>query len=185
MQIFIRETVHQVKEAYPLLNTIVKRYPTFFMPNRAPVSVDYRVAKTAAQIFLWIASGLFAVNAFLKFPAVFVSGIGIGVGCGVLIYLVQTIIRRKLQYEGSWSMLYIQGTAIMKTKWRWVEASTLCGAALAALVISKRFMGKFPSWPIRQSGIGMGFSLGYFGCDLSMTLFRRIFPKVSHAPQRA
>jgi hypothetical protein len=175
MQLFFRQTVQQVKEADPLLNTIVKRFPGFFMPNGAQVSVEYRVAKVAAQYLLWVSSLFIALQATFVAPILFATAFSAGMGCGAILYIAQRILRNKLQYEGSWSLLYIQGTAILKKKWRWIEGGVLCGVALAALAFSSKLTQHFPSWPYRQTGLGSGISVGYFGADLLTQLFKRLF----------
>lgn len=172
MEIFIRQTVHQIKEAYPFLDRLTKRFPKLFMPDHAKVSVDYRVAKAAAHFLVGVASCFVAFQAVMHAPACFIPAFCLGVGCGIVAYVAQRIIRRKIQYEGSWSMLYLQGCSILKREWRWLEACSVGGVILLTYVLTSKLMRVAPAWACRQNAAGTGIWVGYLVCDYGAYLFR-------------
>lgn len=174
MEIFKRQTVHQVKEAYPFLNSVAKRYPHFFNPNLTLVNVHYRIAKVAFHLLLTLSSWLIAAKIALSGSPYFIPAFSIGVGIGGVAYLVQKLIRRKMGYEGTWLMLYAQGCTLLQKRWRYVEAAVLGGASLGTYLFTARLMQQFPTLAIRQSGLFCGFWAIYIGCNTLETLFKMV-----------
>lgn len=175
MQIFQHQTVHQVKEAYPFLNKVVSRCPGLFMRDSKSVSVHYRVFRTAMQVLIGLGSAFVAAQAVISAPACFVPFFTIGVSASVAIYIAQAILRRKVHYEGSWPMLYLQGCTLLKKKWRCLEAISVGGGVLSIYAVTAKLMRSAPSWACRQNSIGSGFWVGYLVCDCTVWLGSRLF----------
>lgn len=175
----MQPTVTEVKQAYPLLNRLVEKFPKYFMPGNRRVSLDYKVAKKAIHFFIGVSSSFLALHALLTAPALFIPAYRIGLGLGATAYLVQKAIRRKFHYEDSWRELYIQGTALLKRKWRLLEACVLAGA-LSSFYLFTTYLGqRIPTWASRQSGLGAGVWAGYFASDLVCMALNRIFLKTT------
>lgn len=174
MNIFLRQTVHQVKETYPILNKFVERFPSFFMKDNAEVSVHYRVAKAAAHLLVGIGSCVVAVQAVMIAPASFIPAFSVGMGCGAVAYVAQALFRRKINYDGSWSLLYLQGCTLLSKKWRWAEALTMGGAVLLTYQATAKLMQAAPAWACRQNAWGSGLWAGYLICDSTVWMYRRL-----------
>lgn len=177
MQFFPPQTVRQVKDAYPFLNKVVSRFPGFFMRDNKAVSVHYRVFRTAMQVLIGLGSAFVAAQAIYRAPACFVPFFAIGVSASATLYIAQSIIRRKVHYEGSWPMLYLAGCSLLKKKWRCLEAVSVGGGVLGVYAITAKLMRSAPAWACRQNSIGSGFWVGYLACDCTVWLCSRLFHK--------
>lgn len=178
MQIFLPQTVRQVKDAYPLLNKVVNHCPDLFMGDNKSVNVHYRVFRVAMQALIGLGSAFVAAHAILQAPACFVPYFTIGVSASAVLYIAQAIIRRKVHFEGSWPMLYLQGCTLLKRKWRCLEAVGVGGGVLAVYAITAKLMRSAPSWACRQNSIGSGFWVGYLACDCTVWLVGKIMKSI-------
>lgn len=179
------QTVHQIKESYPLLHKVVSRFPSLFMRDHKTVSVDYRVFRTAMQILIGLGSGFVAAQAIYSAPACFVPFFSLGVSASAALYISQAIIRRKVHYQGSWPTLYLQGCSILKKKWRLLEAVSVGGGVISAYAVTAKLMRSAPSWACRQNSIGSGFWVGYLACDCTVWVCRRLFKAKTKQKKKA